>query len=171
MIAAVLLAFYALAVFDPSISSGLGRVANFQRMGIQQNLTIVSVGLAIVGVLLLIFGPTSQVADRDSQGTVAPFANLDNDALVVEEQFSEAIRNEDLGTVRRLFESRSVSAHGRNKNGRGWLQYATVVGSSKAAEVILEHGASPRDKDDFGRSALEEAEMLASADLVALFSR
>jgi hypothetical protein len=95
----------------------------------------------------------------------------DNANPEIEEQFSEAIRREDLVTVKRFLFNDLVSARGCNRNGRGWLQYATVVGSVKAAEAILQAGASPQEKDDIGRSAIEEAEIRDNSALIALLNK
>ncbi len=171
LVGAALLGFYSIVLFDPSVSAGETRVVNLHRLSLQQNLTIVAVGLGIIGALLLLFGSKREVNDDGPHGTSTPFSRVDDANLSVEEQFAEAIRNEDLATVRRYLSNRSISAHGRNRNGRGWLQYATAVGSIQAAKVILEHGASPRDKDEIGRSALEEAEARSSKELISLFSQ
>lgn len=62
LVASTLLGLYSLVIFDPSVHSGEMRVVNLQRLSTQQNLIIVSVGLAIVGVLLMIFGPKTTEA-------------------------------------------------------------------------------------------------------------
>lgn len=95
----------------------------------------------------------------------------DNINPEIEDQFSEAIRQEDLATVERLLFDNLISAHGCNRNGRGWLQYATITGSVKAAEAIIQAGASPQEKDVIGRSAIEEAEIRENFTLIALFKK
>lgn len=109
-----------------------------------------------------------------SHSAPAAFASVrqaSSASLEAEEQFAEAIRNSDVAAVRRLLENHSVSANSRNRNGRGWLQYATVTGSIQSAKVLLEHGASPNEKDDLGRSAIEEAQLKKSDSFIALFTR
>ena len=89
----------------------------------------------------------------------------------IEEQFSEAIRLGDPVTVKRLLFSGLISARGCNRNGRGWLQYATVIGSITSVEILIQAGASPQEKDDIGRSAIEEAEIRKNSALIALFNK
>ena len=166
---AALLVIYAVLIFDPRVSAGDSRVVNLQRLSWQQNLTIVGMGLGIIGVLLLIFGPKEQKPEQDYSGSASQHYRVDDATLAVEQQFAEAIRNNELATVKRLLLNRSISPHGRNRNGKGWLQYATALGSVQAAETLLEHGASPRDKDDLGKTALEDAEAQSNSELLALF--
>ena len=169
LVVAALLVFYAVLIFDPSVSSGDTRVVNLQKLSWQQNLTIVGVGLGIIGALLLIFGQKERVPEPCFSGNPSQHYSIDDATLAVEEQFAEAIRNSDPATVKRLLSNRSISPHGRNRNGKGWLQYATALGSVQAAKTLLEHGASPRAKDDLGRSALEDAETQSNSELWALF--
>ena len=143
-------------------------MVNLQRLSWQQNLTIVGVGLGIIGALLLIFGPKKQAPEQDYDGSARQHYRADDGTLAVEEQFAEAIRDNDLATMKRLLSNRSVSPHGRNRNGKGWLQYATALGSVQAVETLLEHGASPRDRDDLGKTALEDAEAQSNREILAL---
>ena len=131
LVVAALLVIYAVLIFDPSVSAGDGRVVNLQKLSWQQNLTTVGVGLGIIGALLLIFGPKKQAPEQHYDDSARQHYRPDYSALVVERQFSEAIRNKDLATVKRLLSNRSVSPNGRNQNGKGWLQYATALGSMK----------------------------------------
>ena len=169
LVVAALFVFYVVLIFDPSVSSGDIRVVNLQKLSWQQNLTIVGVGLGIIGALLLIFGPQERKPEPSHGGTASQQYRVDDANLAVQEQFAEAIQSNDMATVKRLLSNRSVSPHGRNRNGKGWLQYATALGSVQVVTTLIEHGASPRDKDDLGRSALEEAETQANGELLALF--
>lgn len=170
LVAAAAFVIYALLIFDPSIPAGEGRVVNLQRLSWQQNLTIVGMGLGVIGALLVIFG--SREESTKIVHSCIPNQNyrVDDASLAVEEQFAEAIRKDDIATVKRLVSNRSISQYGRNRNGKGWLQYATALGSVQTAEVLLEYGASPGDKDDLGKTALEEAEAKSNRELLALFA-
>ena len=170
LVVAAILVIYAVLIFDPSVSTEYGRVSNLQRLSWQQNSTIVGVGLGIIGALLLIFGPEKPAPEQNYDGRTKHYYHADDATLAVGEQFAEAIRDDDLATMKRLLSNRSVSAHGRNQNGRGWLQYATAVGSVQAVETLLEHGASPQDKDDLGKTALEHAEAQSNSKILALFA-
>lgn len=162
----VLVGIFALFFFDPSISTGDTRVVNLQLLSFQQNLIIISALAVIIGVLLLLFGPEpSQVSRQQGGSIVRPTGDL-----LIEEQFADAVKRNDRALMQKLLSSREVSAHGRNRNGRGWLQFATVMGSIESAKVLLSHGASPNDKDGLGRTSLEEARASKSDELVALFS-
>jgi hypothetical protein len=172
LVTAALLVFYAVLLFDPTISAGNSRVVNLQRLSWQQNLTTVGVGLGIIGALLLIFGPKEQASERKYSGNASgQHHRVDDATLALEEQFAEAIQSNDLATVKRLLSNRSISPHGRNRHGKGWLQYATATGIVQAAETLLAHGASPRDRDDLGRSALDEAQAQSNSQFLALFTK
>ena len=126
-------------------------------------------GTAFLGIATVAGARTVTENSTRAEGKPSQHYRIDDATLAVEEQFAEAIRSSDLATVKHLLSNRSISPHGRNRNGKGWLQYATVIGSTNAAKTLLEHGASPKDKDDLGRSALEEAETQSNGELISLF--
>ena len=124
-------------------------------------------GTAFLGIATVAGAKTTTENSPRPEGKPGQHYREDVATSTVEEQFAEAIRNSDLATVKHLLSNRSISPHGRNRNGRGWLQYATMIGSTNAAKILLEHGASPKDKDDLGWSALEEAEKQSNGELVS----
>ena len=126
-------------------------------------------GTAFLGIATVAGAKTTTENSTRAEGKPSQHYRVDDATLAVDEQFAEAIRSNDLATVKHLLSSRSISPHGRNRNGKGWLQYATALGSTNAAKTLLEHGASPKDKDDLGRSALEEAEKWSNGELISLF--
>ena len=126
-------------------------------------------GTAFLGIATVAGARTITENSTRAEGKPSQHYPVDDATLAVDEQFAEAIRSNDLATVKHLLSNRSISPHGRNSNGKGWLQYATTIGSTKAAKTLLEHGASPNDKDDLGRSALEEAETQSNGELISLF--
>lgn len=126
-------------------------------------------GTAFLGIATVAGARTITENNTSAEGKPSQHYPVDDATLAVDEQFAEAIRSNDLATVKRLLSNRSISPHGRNRNGKGWLQYATALGSTNAANTLLEHGASPKDKDDLGLSALEEAEKQSNGELISLF--
>ena len=167
LVAAAALVLYAVLIFDPSVPAGDTRVVNLQRLSWQQNLTIVGIGLGIIGALLLIFGPKERTTGVDHSRSADQHYRVDDASLAVEEQFAEAIRKGDMATVKRLVSNRSISPYGRNRSGKGWLQYSTALGSVQTVAILLANGA--RDKDDLGRTAPEEAEAQSNGEILALF--
>lgn len=74
LVAAAFLVFYAILIFDPTVSSGVDHVVNFQKLSWQQNLVIVGIGLGIIGTLLLIFG---------AKQTSEPHAASSTNAIII----------------------------------------------------------------------------------------
>lgn len=126
-------------------------------------------GTAFLGIATVAGAKTTTENNTRPEWSASQHYGVDVATLTVAEQFASAIRSSDLATVKHLLSNRSISPHGRNRHGKGWLQYATTIGSTNAAKILLEHGASPKDKDDLGRSALEEAETQSNGELVSLF--
>lgn len=126
-----------------------------------------------------VIGPTLAVIEKndpnfDSDETFAQAIhtsdlnvnlNLDSD-----EAFTQAIRTSNLNVMKRLLESRTISPHGKNKNGRGWLQFATLASAVEPCKLLLEYGAFPLDKDDIGTSAVAHASATGNKDLIVLYS-
>ncbi|QRM19665.1 hypothetical protein GBK02_09755 [Dechloromonas sp. TW-R-39-2] len=98
------------------------------------------------------------------------FAEENDYNVESDEEFSKAIRTSDLNTMKRLLESRTISPHGKNKHGRGWLQLATLASAVEPCKLLLEYGAFPLDKDDIGTSASVHASATGNKDLIALYS-
>lgn len=165
---AALCALYALFVFDPSVSSGDMRVVNLQRMGFQQNLLTLSAALGIIGTILLVKAPPKK---EDDQGLITPISSVEAINLDVSEMFAKAIREGNGAEVKRLLSTRSISPYGNNRNGRGWLQYATVMDNIESCKLLIEHGASPNDKDELGSTSVDEARKLENKEILLLLSK
>lgn len=88
----------------------------------------------------------------------------------VEEEFTSAIRSGDVGTMRRLLESRSISPSGNNRHGRGWLQFSTLVGVVESCKLLLEYGSSAFECDELGVTASELAIKNEKHELISLYS-
>lgn len=164
---------YALFFFDPSVSAGEMRVVNMQKLNFQTNLLIASGIVAIAGVILFVKRPAeiAPVVASAQSDHVAKYSRIPTEATSDQDGFAEAIRSENTAEMKRFIESKSVSPHGCNQHGRGWLQYAVVVGKIDACRVLLEHGSSPADKDKFGKSANEVASASENMEIRELLSK
>ena len=155
MVTAGGLAFYALFVFDPSVEvanyPSVPRVVNIHKLSFQNNLLLVAGAMGIVGALLAVLTPTTLPQAWESP---APQFSSREEGHEYDLEFGDAIRANDSATIKRLLASKAVSPHGRNIHGRGWLQIATLSKQLECCRVLIEHGASPNDKDDLGQTAL-----------------
>jgi hypothetical protein len=168
IVIAALCALYALFVFDPSVSSGDMRIVNLQRISFQQNLLILAAALGVIGTILLVKAPPQT---GDGRGVLTTFSNIKESNINLADTFAKAIREGNAVEIRHLLDARSISPHGSNRNGRGWLQYATVMENIESCRLLIEHGASPLDKDELGTSSIDEARKVGNKEIITLFSK
>jgi ankyrin repeat protein len=169
--AAAILAFYALFVFDPSVEvanyPGVPRVVNIHKLSFQNNLLLLAGAMGIVGALLAVLAPPPL-----AQPWEAPSPQFSNreDGHEYDLEFGDAIRTNDFATIKRLLANKAVSPYGRNIHGRGWLQIATLSKQLECCKLLVEHGASPDDKDDLGQTAFAIATRENANEFINLFS-
>ncbi|CAM5795688.1 SHOCT domain-containing protein [Rhizobacter fulvus] len=163
-----LMAAYALLIFDPSVSSGSGRVLNIGLLQDRQNLLLAGGMACIVGVLLVLFAPSAtSKAVIDSGPMHAPEPRpMATDA---ELEFKHALEFDDVATMERLLQ-RQFSPHGRLATGRGFLQYAVLRRSKKAISLLLSKGASAEQVDDINSNAVGLAALSEDDEIKALIA-
>lgn len=142
---AVCLGGFALLAFDVSVASGTGsgRVVNLGLMQTQQSMIMVAGIAAVVGVILIVTAPKDTsvlVGDPKVFSAVARAIHADN-----AEQLRELMRRHGLAPST-MFPS-----------GTGFLQNASMLGSTAAVKVLMEAGADPHLADRKGQVALNVA--------------
>lgn len=131
---------YALLIFDPTVSTGMGRVYNIGQLQFRQNLLIFAGVLAIVGVVMAVFSPGAPQTQDDPQKRL----------------FEAAIENGDLAKMTEMLDSGALDPNGAlTKSQSSWLRYAMNLKKLDACELLLKRGADPNKVDGFGISPLQ----------------
>ena len=170
LLVACALAIYSLFVFDPSVEvpnyPGGQRVVNIHKLSFQNNLLLLAGPMGIVGALLALLAPSKPIQPWESPAP--PFSNL-VDGHESDNEFRDAIRTNDLAAINRLLANKAISPRGRNIHGRGWLQIATLTRQLECCRLLIEHGASPVDKDGLGQTALDIATHEKAIEHIEMF--
>lgn len=137
LLGSLALGIYALAVYDPSVSTGYGSVYNMGRLQDRQNMLIVAAVGAGIGTLLLLFGKSSE---RNP----------------AQDQFAAVLEMGNLEVMEQLIDSGVIDPNGRAPgNMQSWLRLAVLHEGASQCELLLRKGADPALPDGFGTKVVD----------------
>jgi hypothetical protein len=160
----VTLALFFLFVFDPSVSTGFGRVNNIGKLSFQQNMLIFGCALAVVGAVLAVFAITRTAKTGSNLSGRKSALNLADDRAL------DAIKRDDDSALLSLLGSGVTAIVDELPSGRGILQYAIVCNSTKCVKVLIDAGARATVPDSSGETPLAVSSIRPNPDIRALLN-